>query len=108
MPRNKLASKKQRQQFITKITALLIELGAESTDFDFTLKTKAGLLRLHPTENIVIGLGTVFGRFEDPQAARTLVECNPYSGKWNFHYFDGWCVESAILDFAYQLKKVLS
>jgi len=107
MPKTKLVPKKQRQQFIAKVTALLIDVGATPGDFDFALQTKAGLLKLFLSENHAVGLGTVFGRFDDPQAAKQLVACNPHSGKWNFHYFDGWCVESAILDFAYQLQKVL-
>ena len=107
MPRTKLAPKKQRQQFLTKVAALLLDLGAEPRDFDFVLNTKAGLLKLHPTENQVEGLGTVFTRFDDPQSARQLVACNPHSGKWNFHFFSGWSVESALQEIAFQLSKVL-
>jgi hypothetical protein len=105
--KTKLAPKKQRQRFIAKVTALLLDLGAEPRDYEFALNTKAGLLKLHPTENHVEGLGTVFTRFEDPQAARKLVGCNPYSGKWNHHFIAGWSVESALEELAYQLRKVL-
>ena len=76
---HKLAPKKQRQIFLTKVTAMLLDLGAEPGDFDFALQTKAGLLKIHPTENQAEGLGTVFTRFQDPKAARELVCCNPYS-----------------------------
>ena len=65
--RTKLAPKKIRQQFIAKITAMLLDLGAEPRDYEFALQTKAGLLRIFPTENITEGLGTVFTRFEDPK-----------------------------------------
>ena len=71
--KTKLAPKKQRQQFLTKVVALLLDLGATPGDYDFALQTKAGLLKLHPTENQVEGLGTVFTRFEDPNAAREFV-----------------------------------
>ena len=91
-----LAPKRQRQQFIAQVTALLLGLGAESLDYEFVLHTRAGRLKLHPTENMAKGLGTVFTRFDDPQAARQLVACNPFSGKWNFHFFNGWTVEGAI------------
>jgi len=104
---HKLAPKKQRQQFLAKVAALLLNLGAEPLDFDFVLQTNAGPLRIHPSENLATGLGTVFTRFDDPQAARQLVDCNPYSGKWNFHFFDGWNVESALEEVGYQLRKVL-
>ena len=107
MTRTKLAPKKQRQQFISKVAALLIDLGAEPGDFDFTLQTKAGPLKLHPVENHCEGLGTVFGRFDDPQAAKQIVSCNPFSGKWNHHFFAGWDVESALHEIAYQINKVL-
>ena len=105
--RNKLAPKKQRQLFLAKVAALLLDLGATPSDYDFALQTKVGLLKLHPSENHCEGLGTVFARFESPQAARELVCCNPYSGKWNHHFFAGWDVESALNELAYQLKKVL-
>jgi len=104
----KLAPKKQRQQFITRVAAMLIGLGAESLDYEFVLQTKVGRLKLHPTENMAEGLGTVFTRFDDPQAARQLVGCNPHSGKWNFHFFSGWTVEAAIREIAVQLNKVLA
>jgi len=28
---------------------------------------------------------TVFTRFEEPERAREGANCNPYTGKWNFH-----------------------
>ena len=106
--RTTLAPKKQRHQFIAKVAALLLDLGAEPRDYEFTLNTKAGLLKIHPTENSVEGLGTVFTRFDDPKAARELVGCNPYSGKWNFHFFAGWSVDAALENLAFQLRRVLA
>jgi len=106
--RTKLAPKKLRQQFLTKVVTMLLNLGAKPGDFDFALQTKVGLLRIYPTENHVEGLGTVFSRFDDPAAARESVRCNPYSGKWNFHFFNGWDVDSAIQELTFQLAKVLT
>jgi hypothetical protein len=103
-----LAPKKQRQQFIVRVTAMLLDLGAEPLDYEFVLQTKAGRLKLHPTENHAEGLGTVFTRFDNPEVARQLVNCNPFSGKWNFHFFDGWTVDAAIQELAFQLNKVLA
>lgn len=99
--------KKERERFVTKVNELLLNLGAEQQEDRFVLQTRAGGLTLHPTENTTEGLGTVFTRFDDPQAARQLVDCNPYSGKWNHHYFGGWTVETATDDLSAQLKKVL-
>ncbi len=104
-------TKKQRQLFVAKAKALLLDLGAKQDGgevYRFTLNTKAGRLLVHPDENDTIGLGTVFTCFDDPRAARKLVDCNRFSGKWNFHYFDGWTVETAIDDLSAQLKGVLA
>ena len=76
--------------------------------YRFTLQTKAGRLRLHPDADQHDGPGTVFTCFDDPQAARQFVDCNRFSGKWNFHYFDGWTVETAIKDFSARLRLVLA
>jgi len=100
--------KKERQRFVAKAKALLLDLGAEQHEDRFTLQTKAGKLTLHPCENETIGLGTVFSRFDDPQAARQLVDCNPFSGKWNHHYFDGWTVETALDDLSAQMRRVMA
>jgi hypothetical protein len=101
---------KERRRFVRKITRLLLSLGAKQDGDDnyrFTLETKAGRLRLHPDVDQREGPGTVFGRFDNPEAARQLVDCNRFSGKWNHHYFSNWSVESAINDLCFQLKKVL-
>lgn len=100
--------KRERERFVKKVTALLLELGAEQVEDRFVLQTRAGELRLRPEPNRTIGLATVFTRFDNPQAARQLVACNPFSGKWNFHYFDGWTVETALTDFTSSLRMVLA
>ena len=58
--------------------------------YPLTLQTKAGRLCLHVDADQLDGLGTLFTCFDDPQAARQFVDCNRFSGKWNFHFFDGW------------------
>lgn len=103
--------KKDRKQFIDKVAQLLLSFGAiqdGSEHYPFTLTTNAGPLRLHLDVEQSDGLGTVFTRFDDPQTAKKLVDCNQYSGKWNHHYFDGWTVETALADLSFQLKKVVS
>ena len=105
--RTKLAPKKQRQDFLVKVHVLLLSLGAEYDCEEFSLQTKVGRLTLIPRENQAEGLGAVFCRFNCPNLARTLVDCNPYSGKWNHYYFSGWTVETACEDFASRMRPLL-
>ena len=100
--------KRERQRFVKEASALLLSLGAIKQGEDFVLQTKAGRLTLHPEEDRLDGLGTVYAVFDDPKAARQLVDCNRFCGKWNQHYFRDWTVETAIYDLGYQLKKVLA
>lgn len=99
-------TKNQRQLFLAKVKELILSLGAEEQGDDFILQTRAGLLTLHLDENGTIGLGTVFSRFDDPLTAVQLVDCNRFSGKWNFHFFDGWTVKAAVDDLSVRLKTV--
>lgn len=102
---------KQRRLFFAAAVKLLLDLGAQHEDGEsdrFVLSTNAGPLRLHPSSHQTEGLGTLFTRFDIPEAARQLVGCNPYSGKWNHHYFEGWTVEAALEHFSAQLKRILA
>lgn len=63
------------------------------------MNTKDGSLRIYPAENLAVGLGLVFISFDDPQAAREFIGCNPS--------FAEWTVESALEELAFQLGKVL-
>jgi hypothetical protein len=101
--------KQERQRFVKEAKALLLSLGAIQQGDDFVLQTKVGRLALHPeAADRPEWLGTVYAVFDDPQAARQLVDCNRFCGKWNQHYFHDWTVEAAIFDLAYQLSKVLA
>lgn len=56
----------------------------------FAVDTEAGTLRLVITTDLDItprkwSPGFVHGRFDEPERAARLTDCNPYSGKWNFH-----------------------
>ena len=99
-------TKKQRQLFLKKAKELLLSLGAVQEEDRFTMQTKVGRLQLHPRDDETIGLGTVFARFDDHKAAKKLVDSNPFSGKWNFHFFHGWTVETAMGELSYWLNKV--
>lgn len=101
--------KRERLRFVKEAKALLLSLGAVQKGDDFVLNTKAGRLTLHPEEEKRADwLGTVYAVFDDPMAARQLVDCNKFCGKWNQHYFYDWTVETAIYDLNYQLTKVLA
>jgi hypothetical protein len=105
--------KQRDRDFWEKQANDLIEsLGAKLVDewYPWRLETKAGtlilLVQAHKGRKIG-GPGTVFTRFDSPPDARELVDCNPYSGKWNHHYFDGWTMENSLADLQYWLRKVL-
>jgi hypothetical protein len=94
---------RRRQQFEADATSLLKHLGAVEFPRDlpwpqFTLETSAGLLRI----SIHTGLGLfsdsswpwIATRFDDVARAREILgaddKLNPWSGKWNRHYWRGW------------------
>jgi hypothetical protein len=106
-------TKNERQQFYQEAIALLRELGATdnpATDvYDYSIETKVGTLRLVVSLSDYTGsLGTVFGRFRNPEKAAKIVDCNPYSGKWNFHFFavEGWDTDTALLHFRQCIGKI--
>ncbi len=105
---------KDRRAFIGRARTVILEVGA--TPFDdgfaperrdtFELTTKAGRLVLNLDKTCQHLLGTVFARFDDEKAAKQLVDCNPFSGKWNFHYFDV-TVDDAIHNLESSLRSIL-
>ena len=78
-----------QKRFAKAVTKLLDGLGARPGRFyDLELDTPAGLLHISVNGNWVAT------RFDDVALGRAFTEscgrtCNPYSGKWNFHFFDG-------------------
>jgi hypothetical protein len=103
---------KAREKFIAAVTTYLESIGTRPGGFyDLELDTPAGLLNLSVYEDWVAT------RFEDVERAATITKaigrpCNPYSGKWNFHYYDG-TVESlnpdeVILDLSFFFDKLLN
>ena len=74
----------------------LLELGAVPIEalYDwksFSINTKAGILKitLIPSKKKIArnAVLSVFSQFDSPDIAKTLTDCNPFSGKWNFHGF---------------------
>lgn len=86
------ATKKTKRAFQAGAKRILEAVGAVPTPADpewWALDTRYGLLTLHIDAWFGgTGPGTVFTRFDDPQRATGTTGCNPYSGKWNHHYFE--------------------
>lgn len=104
-------NKRERDRFVKQANALIENLGGtisfRDERYPWRLETQVGPLFLFVEENTIGGPGTVFTRFENPSDAKQLVECNPYSGKWNHHFFDGWTVKDALEHLEFWLRKVL-
>jgi hypothetical protein len=87
--RRKFALAKQRK-LLGKARDLAVEKGAVPTPdglYQFQLETSVGQLRLSFSEGDC--LASVFGRFDEPERAATLIgrhNMNPFSGKWNRHW----------------------
>jgi hypothetical protein len=89
--RNKI-TKKQGKEFVAGITKGLLELGAVvqpkcrimTNQVEFKLDTIVGNLNitLRDDQNYCF---TVFSKFDDVAKAKEKFDCNPYSGKYNFH-----------------------
>ena len=98
-------------RFKAAVAAYLIEEGAKSSDYyDFVLDTPAGVLHVTPYG------GWIACRFDDVARGRTFTSkcgrsCNPYSGKWNFIYFDSIAAlapEVVLADFGFYLEMLLA
>ena len=83
-------TKKQSKEFVNGVCKGLLEIGATKvkdkidTFRSFELDTIVGKLKINvDTDNVYCF--TVFSRFEDVEKAKQKFDCNPYSGKYNFH-----------------------
>jgi len=88
----------KHKDFNNRVAGYLAKVGTRLPDSSFgtqmfSLKTKVGelLVTLDTVRDFngrsskaVISL---YGRFIDPDRAKHLVDCNPYSGKWNWHWY---------------------
>ena len=88
----KRVSKKRNIVFAARLRAVISEFGGVEKSGclgpEFYLTTLAGPLRLAVYENTSYPGAWVAGRFADVEAAKKQVtDVNPYSGKWNHHFF---------------------
>lgn len=114
MPRR--PTKKQlaraEERFKTALTEYVIGKGARLGRFyDYELDTPAGLLHVSIYGNWIAT------RFDDVEAGKQFTErcgvpCNPYSGKWNFHFSTASVVSldpaTATAEFGYYLNRLLN
>ena len=104
-------TKANRQRFCLKVADYLKERGAwvgrsELPECEtFLIETIAGQLALTPCPGFSIA--TVFGRFADIDRAKELVACNPFTGKWNHHFPEGYLVQDALDEFKRNLEELL-
>ena len=84
---------KKQKRFYDKMVKGLLEIGAveqESIyDYPYTLATKYGNLYISISGNspsdAKSSVYTCFTRFDNVNEAKEHVNCNPHTGKWNFH-----------------------
>lgn len=109
----------KHEDFNNRVAKYLETVGTRLGESDintpkFSLKTKAGelLITLDTTKDFngrssksVISL---YGRFSDPNRGKSFVDCNPFSGKWNWHWYaHDNTVEYFLDNVIYDINKVL-
>lgn len=83
----------RQQRFHKEMVKGLIELGAKEdaeNGYAFSLETKYGKLLCDvplDKEGSQSKVYTCYTRFEDVDEAKKHLNCNPYTGKWNFHEY---------------------
>ena len=98
---------KLRDRFAaTAVETILRHYGTPTDEArrEYTMPTKYGPLRLHIIPDFG-DIGAVMTRFANADHAAPQTGCNPYSGKWNHHYFH-WDLSLAVQDLQQQLGSV--
>lgn len=95
------------EKFNRTIKKIIKEHGAIDTNssmYQWSIDTNYGklLISLHKPRKRQ-ELFSVFCRFDEPERAKSHTDCNPYSGKWNFHYSK---IDECIELFKFHLKKI--
>jgi len=86
----KKITKKQSKVFVEGVCKGLLKIGAKKVEDiiptfrSFELDTIVGKLTINvDTDNVYCF--TIFSRFENVEKAKEKFDCNPFSGKYNFH-----------------------
>lgn len=120
-----MTTKKDQRAFHTAARELLASLGCQLykcytkeppegkyDSVECVLDTSVGVLRVHvdgvDNKRCYRGemIGTLFCRFKDPDKAKQRANCNPYSGKWNWHCLDDYDWKEFLDDFAQKLRNL--
>ena len=79
------------QLLIKAVNQMAKELDATDGNLGYTfkIKTKVGnyiFRAFHEPDEKRVKIYSIVGRFEDVDRAKEMFDCNPHSGKHNFHY----------------------
>jgi len=86
----------KQQKFYTEMQKGLQEINVSGNDifpsmYPQSLDTKYGKLLIHvegdKKDDVKSSVFTCYCRFDDVDIAMEHTNCNPYTGKWNFHDF---------------------
>jgi len=96
------------QKFIKKYNSLINVIGAEKSNFyDWQINTRLGVFLFsihHKSDEKRVKVYSIFGRFDEENKAREEFDCNPYNGKYNFHYIN---FDDCIANFKWFLERLL-
>ena len=102
----------RQQRFHKEMLKGLKELGAKEDDsygYPFSLETKYGKLYISVhEEDKQSKIHSCFTQFDNVDEAKKHLNCNPYSGKWNFHeYIKGNIPEEIAQSFIRQIGLIV-
>jgi hypothetical protein len=97
-----------RRRFASLVDNNLIEWGARRTErepYEYEIDTVYGVLRIDVDLDDT-SIPSIFTRFDEPGRVKSI-DANPYSGKWNFHWYadDSW--RAAYVGFCLELGNIL-
>jgi hypothetical protein len=93
------------EKFNKAIKKIVEDKGAKNISHNkWEIDTKHGKLSIKLHEPEKRKLFSVFTEFSEPDKAKEHTDCNPHTGKWNFHKTD---MDKCINIFQYSLEKVL-
>jgi len=80
------------KEFNEKVISVILSAGFENDEElgknRYTKMTRFGLVKIYVPEQNEWATYTIFSRFENPEMASRVFNCNRFSGKHNFHYDD--------------------
>lgn len=95
MKHNKI-TKPQAKKFNTGVERLVLSNGFSPCDAFYGWKkdTHFGIVRISTDSQFGSEIYSIFVRFESPEKALNIFNCNKYSGKYNFHFTNGqYCLD---------------